>query len=368
MPLRLHRVPVPEPCPESPHRLPEVSDREHGRQPPGEACAGARLHIVTGKGGTGKTTVAAALAYALASGGANVLLVEVEGRQGIATLLGSPPLPYEEREMGAVGGGAVSVLAADAEAALLEYLEMFYGMRRAGKALNRLGAVDFATTIAPGLRDVLLTGKATEAVRRRRSGRRRPADDTAPFHYDAVVMDAPPTGRIAQFLNVNSEVAGLARVGPVRNHADRVMEVIRSAQTRVHFVSLLEEMPVQETRDGVAEVAALGLNVGAVLVNMVRPPLLDEADLDAATGEGPDLDALTAGLKEARLEDSGELAAGFAGEVRAHALRVRLERRMRSELEGLGLPLLELPLLEGGVDRAALEVLARRLTEQGAGR
>jgi anion-transporting ArsA/GET3 family ATPase len=345
-----------------------VSESEHGPKPPGEACAGARLHIVTGKGGTGKTTAAAALALALASGGARVLLVEVEGRQGVATLLGSPPLPYEEREMmAAPGGGSVSVLAADAEAALLEYLEMFYGMRRAGQALNRLGAVDFATTIAPGLRDVLLTGKATEAVRRRRGGRRRSAESapTAPFHYDAVVMDAPPTGRIAQFLNVNSEVAGLARVGPIRNHADRVMEVIRSGQTRVHFVSLLEEMPVQETRDGIAEVGGLGLNVGAVLVNMVRRPLLDEADLAAAAEGETDLDALAAGLKEARLDDARELATALAGELRAHALRVRLERRMRSDLEGLDRPLLELPLLEGGVDRAALDSLARRLVGQG---
>ncbi|PDP88464.1 ATPase [Glycomyces fuscus] len=345
-----------------------MSESEHGPKPPGEACAGARLHIVTGKGGTGKTTTAAALALALATGGARVLLVEVEGRQGIATLLGSPPLPYEEREMmAAPGGGSVSVLAADAEAALLEYLEMFYGMRRAGQALNRMGAVDFATTIAPGLRDVLLTGKATEAVRRRRGGRRRPSEgaSAAPFHYDAVVMDAPPTGRIAQFLNVNSEVAGLARVGPIRNHADRVMEVIRSGQTRVHLVSLLEEMPVQETRDGIAEVGGLGLNVGMVLVNMVRPPLLDEADLAAAAEGRTDLDALATGLKEARLEDARELAAALAGELRSHALRVRLERRMRSGLEDLGRPLLELPLLEGGVDRAALDSLARLMVERG---
>ncbi|GAA0980783.1 ArsA-related P-loop ATPase [Nocardiopsis tropica] len=348
-----------------------MSDREHGPQHPGDACAGARLHIVTGKGGTGKTTIAAALAQALAADGGRVLLVEVEGRQGVATLLGSPPLPYEEREMLSVpGGGSVSVLAADAEAALLEYLEMFYGMRRAGQALNRLGAVDFATTIAPGLRDVLLTGKATEAVRRRRGARRRPsaADPAAPFHYDAVVMDAPPTGRISQFLNVNSEVAGLARVGPIRNHADKVMEVIRSDRTLVHFVTLLEEMPAQETRDGIAEISELGLAAGMVLVNMARPPLLDDASLEAAASGGPDLNALAAGFGEARVENPRELAASLAGEVRGHALRVRLERRVRSDLEDLGRPLLELPLLTGGVDRAALDELTRRLAEQGVRR
>src|SRR5579859_3115322 len=134
---------------------------------------GVRLHVVTGKGGTGKTTVAAALALALASHDRNVLLMEVEGRQGIARLFDCPPLPYAERKVG-IGlgeegrpGGDLYALAVDPEGALLDYLEMFYGMRHAGQALTRLGLVDFATTIAPGLSDVLRTGKATEAARRK---------------------------------------------------------------------------------------------------------------------------------------------------------------------------------------------------------
>ncbi|MGH3745269.1 MAG: ArsA-related P-loop ATPase, partial [Mycobacteriales bacterium] len=88
-----------------------------------------RLHVVTGKGGTGKTTVAAALAMALAAGGGLVLLTEVEGRQGIAQLFDTPPLPYEERKVAsAPGGGEVIALAIDPEAALLEYLDMFYNL------------------------------------------------------------------------------------------------------------------------------------------------------------------------------------------------------------------------------------------------
>ena len=329
-------------------------------------CAGARLHIVTGKGGTGKTTVAAALARALAADGGRVLLVEVEGRQSIAALFRRPPLPYEEREIDAVpGGGRVFALAVDAESALMEYLELFYGMRRAGQALARLGAVDFATSIAPGLRDVLLTGKATEAVRRRAGGRRRPG---GPFHYDAVVMDAPPTGRIGRFLNVNSEVAGLARVGPIRDHADKAMEVIRSDRTRVHFVSLLEEMPARETRDGIAEITALGLHVGMVVVNMVRPPVLPPDSLAAAAAGKTDLGELSAGFASAGLEDPGELAGALAGEVGAHARRVMLERRVCEELAGSGAPLLELPLVEGGIDQSALDGLARRMIAQGVRR
>ena len=109
---------------------------------------GVRLHVVTGKGGTGKTTVAAALALALASGGRRVLLIEVEGRQGIAQVFDCPPLPYGERKVAVApgtaarpGGGEVYALAADPEAALLEYLEMFYNMRHAGTALTKLGGM-----------------------------------------------------------------------------------------------------------------------------------------------------------------------------------------------------------------------------------
>jgi anion-transporting ArsA/GET3 family ATPase len=138
---------------------------------------GVRLHVVTGKGGTGKTTVAGALALALASGGKRVLLIEVEGRQGIAQVFDCPPLPYAERRIAVAPatatqpGGEVYALVADPESALLEYLEMFYNLRQAGRALTKLGVMDFVTTIAPGLRDVLLTGKAAEAVRRKSAGR-----------------------------------------------------------------------------------------------------------------------------------------------------------------------------------------------------
>ena len=84
------------------------------------------LHVVSGKGGTGKTTVAAALAISLATDGKRVLLMEVEGRQGIAQLFDVPPLPYEERMVAvAPGSGEVWALAVDTEDALRDYLEMF---------------------------------------------------------------------------------------------------------------------------------------------------------------------------------------------------------------------------------------------------
>ena len=321
---------------------------------------GVRLHVVTGKGGTGKTTVAAALALALASGGRKVLLVEVEGRQGIAQIFDLPPLPYEERRIAvAPSGGDVYALAIDPEEAMLEYMEMFYGMRRAGRALTKMGIVDFATTVAPGFRDVLVTGKTSEAVRRRgKNGKRI---------YDAVVLDAPPTGRISRFLNVTQEVAGLARVGPIKNHSDLVNKVVKSPETAVHFITLLEEMPVQETLDGIAELQSAGLPPGGIFINMVRESLLPQAALDSAVKGRFDVAELTLGLKAAGLSDGAStVAEALAEEVAEHARRTDLERAERASLAQATLPTYELPLLADGVDLAGLYELAESIRTQGA--
>lgn len=316
------------------------------------------LHVVSGKGGTGKTTVAAALAIALATNGHRVLLMEVEGRQGIAQLFDVPPLPYEERMVAvAPGAGEVWALAVDTEDALLDYLEMFYKMRRAGSALKKMGAIDFATTIAPGLRDVLLTGKAVEVVRRK--------NKNADNKYDYVVMDAPPTGRITHFLNVNSEVSGLAKVGPIKNHADSVMTIIASPATAVHLVTLLEEMPVQETIDGIADLHANNLPVGRIFVNLMRPARLDDQERSRALTNSLDTDAISQSLQSVGL-DAGKLATVLEQDAFEHAQRIELEQRELSRLMESGLSVTLLPLIPTGIDLGALYQLAEVIRESGA--
>jgi anion-transporting ArsA/GET3 family ATPase len=306
-------------------------------------------HIVSGKGGTGKTTIAGGLACALATSGRRVLICEVEGRQGIAELFDVPPLTgAEERRISRTpAGGTVYGLAIDAEDALMEYLDTFYHLGIAGKALDRFGAVDFATSIAPGLRDVLLTGKVYEAVRRKIKNR--------PNAYDAVVLDAPPTGRIAQFLNVHAAVAGLAKVGPIRNQADSIMRLLRSATTAVHLVTLLEDMPVTETEEAAAALRPTQIRIGTVIENMATPTPLNDDQLQAAAAGSVILKVPGLAVKQ-----NNALATEFAIE----AARTLQEQQRHDRLAALGLPLIQIAFDHEGIDEGAIFAIAEQLTDQ----
>jgi anion-transporting ArsA/GET3 family ATPase len=321
----------------------------------------ARLHFVTGKGGTGKSTIAASLALALAAGGRKVLLIEVEGRQGIAQLFDVPPLPYEEVKIAtADGGGQVNALAIDTEAAFLEYLDMFYNLGIAGRAMRRIGAIEFATTIAPGLRDVLLTGKIKEIVTRFKKEPPKGA-----IIYDAVVVDSPPTGRIARFLDVTQAVSDLAKGGPVHSQADGVVKLLHSDLTAIHLVTLLEALPIQETLEAIDELAALGLPIGSVIVNRDIPAYLGADDLAKAAEGDIDADAVRAGLTKAGITLPDDDFAGLLTEAIQHATRIAARAESAEQLDELDVPRLGLPAMTDGVDLGSLYELAEALASQG---
>lgn len=347
-----------------------------------------RLHIVTGKGGAGKTTVAAALALTLASLGRRVLLCEVEGRQGISQALDVPPLgPKEERVVRVSGGGEVWGLSVEAKAALIEYLSIFYHLGSAGGMLERLGAIDFATTIAPGVRDVLSIGKVYEAASREAGER----------SYDAVVLDAPPTGRVLPFLNVNEEVADLAKVGPIRNQAASITRVLKAPSTKVHVVTLLEEMPVQETVDAVADLRSHGFGVGAIVVNQARSAFFTpeqsaalgaEPDVDSADKDGTDDGVDSDGTGSEGTDGTGSLdgaavaraltragltgraaepatGAGLLTQAREHVERIAVEDTQLAALDDLATPVHVLPHVLDPTGASSVRELAQSLADQG---
>ena len=305
-----------------------------------EVLEQARLLVVTGKGGTGKTTVAAGLAVAAAGRGRRVLVAEVEGRQGLAGLFGRAALDYRETRV----AEGVNALAIDPDESLREYLAR-YGFAPLARLLTWAHLNRFITAAAPGLGDVLLVGKVWEAATREA----RPGSGA----YDLVVLDAPPTGRVVPFLRAPETVAELARVGPIRQQADRVRDLLDDpGRTAVLLTCLPEELPVTETLEGVAALREAGLPVAGVVANQVTGdqlggragrlaglardpgPLAEAAD---AAGAGAELDRAALGT--------------LVSEARDHQRQVTRERRLLEELRaGLGgLPLVELPFLSGGV-------------------
>lgn len=297
-----------------------------------EAILDHRLLLVTGKGGVGKSTAAATLAVAGARTGRRTCLVEVEERHAMPALFDSEQWDFTEREVrpGLFG------LAVDPEASLQQYLEMFYGAKRISRFVVHSSAVEFATSAAPGIKDVLLIGKVKEIERRR--------DPDGRFHYDLVIVDAPPTGRIVNFLRAPEAAIQLASVGPIRQQAQSVVDMLTDPQrTRAILVTLLEEMPVTETIEGARSLADLDVAVGPLLVNRVLPPRFD-ADVADHLAAGVDTEHLAARAKSAGAEVDAEAIEALTRQAAAYRDRLDLQQRMRETLsEELPQPQIELP-------------------------
>jgi hypothetical protein len=155
----------------------------------------------------------------------------------------------------------------------------------------------------------------------------------------------------------------LARSGPIKTQSDGVTAVLRSATTTVHLVTLLEDMPVQETADAIADLTEAKLPVGSVIVNMATEPILPTDRLTrAADGAFTGADLLPS-LAAAHLPGDGALADALAAEVVAHAQRWAAQDALRADVEALGRPTVELPLLSGRMDLGSLFELAGRLEE-----
>ena len=160
-------------------------------------------------------------------------------------------------------------------------------------------------------------------------------------------------------------LAGLAKFGLSKHQADTMMGLFRSPRTAIHFFTVLEEMPVQETADGIDQVRAAGLPVGGVIVNLVRPRDLRVKDLSAARRGELDRTSVTADLASAGVEVTDDLVVVLLDEARDHAVRRALEDAQRKLIKGLDVPTYELPRLAQGIDLGGLYELAARLREQG---
>jgi hypothetical protein len=304
-------------------------------------CATSRVVIVAGKGGVGKTTVTAALATAAARTGMSVLIVEVEGKSGLASCFGESALTYEEAEL----RPGVRARTLTPDDALLEYLDD-HGMRRISKRLSRSGVLDVVATAVPGMRDILVLGKVKQLERA----------DAA----DLIILDAPAAGHAVSFLLSARGLLDAVRVGAINRQAAEVVELLSDpARCQVMLVTLPEETPVNELIETAYAVEdRAGVALGPIAVNCCVPPLGPAGDA-LRHEDGVRADAVAVGLT---LDD---------GEVRAladaAAFRDDLARRQADQCarlaERLPLPQLRLPFFfTADVGPAEIEILADELT------
>jgi anion-transporting ArsA/GET3 family ATPase len=297
-----------------------------------------RLLLVTGKGGTGKTSVAAALGRLAADSGVRTLVVELGHAPVLPDLLcakrarpsGNPlrdPQP---------AGPNLFTLRLIPEEALLEYLELQLRVRMVARGI--VGNAGFRRFLeaAPGWRELITLGKLWHMVTRE-DARGKPL-------WPLIVIDAPATGHGLTLLSTPTVILDTVRLGPLRRNTDLVQALLTDAsRTLVLTVSLLEELPVNETLELRARVRELGLGLGPVIANGVEPPLA-LADAERVLEVVSTLDAAHA---PSPLADPAAVCAS----VRHRLLRARMHTGFlaRLERETEASPLL-LPWLEQGVD------------------
>ncbi len=293
-----------------------------------------RLVIVTGKGGTGKTSVVAALARAAAQAGRRVLVAETGREEHVPRLLdpATPPVGYAGREL----QPGLTAMRIDPFEALAEYLSLQLPVRGLVSRVLRNPGFRQLMEAAPGWRELITLGKVWHMAQGRRPG-------GAP-EFDLLLVDAPATGHGLTFLDVPRVVSSAVRAGPLRRNASLVQQMITDPDSTLLLpVALAEELPARETAELVQRLREeVGVAVDRVVVNAVTPPPFPPGleDLDERLARLP-----------AELHVPGLPGPRTLARCAAH---LRSRHRLNAHYVGAieawtGLPICTLPLLPQGV-------------------
>jgi anion-transporting ArsA/GET3 family ATPase len=302
-------------------------------------CSTSHVVIVAGKGGVGKTTVTAALAVTAARAGSSVLVVEIEGKSGLATMFGVEALSYDELDLDT--GIRARFLTPDA--ALVDYLES-HGMKRISKRLIASGALEVVSTAVPGMKDILVLGKVKSLDEMRAA--------------DLIIVDAPAAGHAVSFLLSPRGLLDAVRVGPINKQAADVVSLLSDpARCQVMLVTLPEETPVSEVIETAYAIEdRAGVALGPVVVNQCFEPLPEGV---TASVEAVLADAEACG-RFVSAREANDL--GHAAAFRAERHAVQHEQITRLG-ERLPLPKIELPFLfTPNIGRPQVDALAGALS------
>jgi anion-transporting ArsA/GET3 family ATPase len=288
-----------------------------------------RLVVVTGKGGTGKTTVAAALALAAAQRGRRVLVVETGRDENVPRLLG-----HSGARVGHAGAATPAgpvAMRLDPYQALAEYLQLQLHVPGLVTRLLQQEGFRGLMDAAPGWRELVTLGKVWHLEQAREGARPR---------FDFIVVDAPATGHGLTFLDVPRVVVSAIRSGPLQRHAQWVEQLVRDPErTLLLPVALAEELPARETAELVDRLRSqVGVALDRVVVNAMQPAPFPP--------ELPDLDRRLAALAETPGPPPATWAACASHLASRHALNQHFRREID---ERTGLRVVELPLLAAGV-------------------
>ncbi len=297
---------------------------------PGAFCAQARLLIVAGKGGVGKTTVTAAVARLAARTGRNALIIDIEGNSSLGSIFGHyQPLTYRETVLAAAteaSPGEIRARTLTSDDALLEYLSD-HGMHRISNRLAHTGALDVVATAAPGIKDILVLGKVKQLERASAAG--------AAGAADLLVLDAPAAGHAFTFLASAQGLLDAVSVGPIRSQAAEVLELLSDPnRCQVMLVTLPEETPVNEVVETAFKLEdQVGVHLTPIVVNGLYPEL--DLDIDPAKA------AAEAGVP---LTDAEMESLRRAARFRMHRQQLQAHQARRLA-EALPLAQLHLPFL-----------------------
>ncbi|MGI8707633.1 MAG: ArsA family ATPase [Actinomycetota bacterium] len=312
-----------------------------------------KILIVSGKGGVGKTTVAASLALVAARHGRKVCVAEVDRKGTLPKLFGTTKGSTYDAEELSPGVWGLNIIPEDA---LTEYLRVQYHMKRISKVFTSTHFVDYITTAAPGLKDILVLGKIWYLEQNR--------EGTGGHGFDTIIVDAPAAGHMLTFLSAPSGLADAVRVGPIRRQAQWLVEMLEDpSRTRVHLVTLAEEMPVVESLETSAALdGRLGIQQGPIFANGIFSQLLtkkEEATLDRITSTDPATE-LCAEAQAVGLDLEQEDIDGLLGYERFLASRRSIQgvylKQLQKEADQ---SVLELPFLfSAGLALPDIETLA----------